>query len=399
MRDSHFMKDTLHGYVLNLKGNYFFSSDAITNGFASDYYFGKFLTEDLKNDVSGNLSAVNLFAGELNWEASLIFHPDTTNRKVEAFISYRNRSYASSRFSNDFFELFFRGNKMFAGKTADLGDFFFQQFKYHQFVFGIGNEFNIGPGQRLFVGADIAINQGIRFLKVIGKQSDLYTDPGAEFVDADLQLNIFTDDSAAQHPSKLDGTGYSGDFYLEYETEKNLLSFSVENAGSIHWNKWSTEVAIDTSFHFEGIDVRDLFDIGDSIQVNNGALDSSFYQNFVQNRTEHRIITKLPMKISGAYTVFLLEHKYSVTAGIDVLLNTYSSMRFFGEVKYMLNRSTKIGLVIASGGYTPLCGGLNITHQFPRNYKIGIGSNYVYPMISYKQGKSQGAYLSLSKSF
>lgn len=395
---SHFMKDSTQRFLLDVRSNYFFASDAITNEFASDYYLGKFLADGLKDGVSKNLTDQNLFAGEINWDVSLTFHPDTNNRKVETYIAYRNRGHVDSRFSKDFFQLFFHGNEMFAGKTADLGDFSFQQFSYRQIVFGISNQFDIPGKGKIFIGADIAINQGMKFLKVKGRSSTLYTDPGGEYIDADLHATIFTDDSAAQHPSKLDGTGYSGDFYLEYETEKSLLAFSVENFGSIHWNKWSTQVSLDSTFHFDGIDVRDLFDIGDSIKVQT-SLDSTFYQNFAKSRTEQRITTQLPMKISGSYSLMFPECKLTATLGIDVLLNTYSTMRYFAAVNYKINRSNQVGLTMATGGYTGLHGGLSFLHLFPWHLKLEIGSNYLYPMMSFKTGKSQGAYLSLSKSF
>jgi len=395
----HFMKDTSQDVLLKLQGNYFFASNVITNKFAGDYFQGKFLTEDLKDNVSKNLSAQNIFAGEAGWEASLTFHPDTGNNKVEAFIAYRSRSHSDARFSADFFNLFFRGNKMYGGKTAELGDFFFQQYSYRQFVFGIGNQFAVPGNAKLYVGADIAINQGIKFLKVIGRSASLYTDPGGEFIDADLHATIFTDDSAAQHPSRLDGSGYSGDVYIEYATEKSNMNFSVENFGSIHWNKWSTEVSLDSTFHFDGIDVRDIFDIGDSIQVKDVGLDSVFYKNYVQDKSEHRVNTQLPMKISGSYTQFFHENKLAATIGIDVLLNTYSQMRYFAAMNYRFSRSNEAGIVVSTGGYTGFHAGIRLAHVFPWHLKAELGSSYIYPMVTYETGKSQGAYLSLSKSF
>ncbi len=396
---SHFMKDSSQSFLLSLQENYFFASGVITNEFATDYYRGKFLTDEVKDGVSDNLTPINSFAGEANWEASLTFHPDTNNRNVEAFIAYRNRAYSGARFSKDFFNLFFRGNKMFAGKTANLSDFAFQQYSYRQIVFGIGNRFSLSENKKLYVGADIAINQGIKFLKVNSRTSTLYTDPGGEFIDADLHATILTDDSAAQHPSKLDGTGYSGDFFIEYETENSLISISVENFGSIQWNKWSTKVSLDSTFHFEGIDVKDIFEIGDSIKVTGVALDSVFYINYVMNKTEQRVTTRLPMKISGSYTLKLNELKVSTTFGIDVLLNTYSSVRYFGAINYKISRANQVAILLASGGYTVFQAGLSYIHFFPRHLKLEVGSNSIYPMITYKTGKSQGAYLSLSKSF
>lgn len=396
---SHFVKDSTRSFFLKTGGNYFFSSDAVTNGFASDYYKGSFLTEEMKNNVSANLSSTNFFGGEANWEASLTFHPDTNNRKVEALIAYRSRAHADSRFSEDFFNIFFRGNKMYAGKSANLSNFFYQQYSYRQIVFGIGSAFNLSAKNKLYVGADLAINQGISFMKVTGKKATIYTDPAGEYIDADLHATILTDDSAGQHPSKLDGTGYSGDFYLELETENSLFAVSAENFGSIHWNKWSTQVSIDSTFHFEGIDIDEIFDIEDSIKVTDFSLDSSFNKNFIRSRSEQRIKTNLPAKISASWTLFFNQHKVDATFGADLLLNTYASPRYYAGIGFKISRSSRIGFIMATGGYTDFHAGLNIVHLFPWHMKLELGSNYIYPMVSFKSGKSQGAYLSLSKSF
>jgi len=396
---SHFMKDSMHTVLFNLRGNYFFGSDAITNEFASHYYLGKFIDEELKDNVTKNLSTMNRFGGQASWDASLTFHPDTSNNKVEAYIAFRTRLHSSATFSKDFFELFFRGNKMYAGETADLSNFSFQNYKYHQFVFGIGNEFRISDNGKLYLGADLAINRGIEFLDVTTENAVLYTAEDGEYIYADLHAKIYTDDSTEQHPSKLDGSGYSGDFYLEYESENSLLSFSVENYGSIQWNKWSTIVTLDSSFSFEGIEVKDLFDIGDSIRITGANLDSTYYQNFVNNKKEGRVTTMLPMKVSGFYTFYFNNRNVSATAGIDALLNTNAKNRYYAGVAWKINRSNKIGVNMATGGYTSFHMGLGITHWFPWNVKLEVGSHYLYPMITYKTGKSQGAYLSLSKSF
>ncbi len=395
---SHFLKDTTQHVLISTYGNYFFASDVITNQFAGDYYQRKFISTDDENSITKNLSDQNIFGGEANWQVALTFRPDTSNHHLQAYIAYRNRGHVDSKFSKDFFELYFRGNKMFGGKTADMSDFSYHQYSYRQFVFGISNEFSISNSGKLFIGADIAINNGISFLKIETGGSSLYTDPIGEYIDADLHATIQTDDSASQHPSKLDGTGYAGDFYLEYETENSIVAFSVENFGSIHWNKWSTEVSIDSTFHFDGIDVRDLFDLKDSVKINT-SFDSTFYQNFIQNRKEQRITTDLPIKVSGSYTRSFPENKLSATLGIDILLKTNSTMRYIAALNYQVNRSNQIGLVMASGGYTTFHAGLSIVHLFPWHLKFEIGSSYVYPMITYKTGKSQGTYLSLSKSF
>ena len=97
--------------------------------------------------------------------------------------------------------------------------------------------------------------------------------------------------------------------------------------------------------------------------------------------------------------MYFINRTLAATAGIDVLLHTNARNRYFAGVSYKLSRTNQLGVNMATGGYTDFHMGLGYTHWFPWNVKLEFGSHYLYPMITYKSGKSQGAYLSLSKSF
>src|SRR6185436_5515205 len=141
--------------------------------------------------------------------------------------------------------------------------------------------------------------------------------------------------------------------------------FSVENYGSIQWNKRSTSITIDSSFSFEGIEVKDLFDIVDSVRLKGVNLDSMLYDNYVHDKEEGRVTTLLPMKVSGLYTLYFNNHNISATVGMDVLLHANAQNRYYAGATYKINRSNQLGVTVATGGYTSFHAGLGYTHWFP----------------------------------
>ena len=126
-------------FVYKIDADYSFSSDAITNRLAKEYFRNGFISNSMKDDVSKNLFSSNKFAGEFNSSITIGQNLDTIFGllKGSSFIRLSNRSFVHSNFSEDLFELYFRGNKNYADKIADLGPFLLKSFTYQQFSYDI----------------------------------------------------------------------------------------------------------------------------------------------------------------------------------------------------------------------------------------------------------------------
>jgi hypothetical protein len=107
----------------------------------------------------------------------------------------------------------------------------------------------------------------------------------------------------------------------------------------------------------------------------------------------------LPGKVSAVYSRNLMDKRLAARVGIDWLFNTTADLRYHLGADYTLNKSNRIGIVIAYGGFTALHGGLNYVHLFPKKFRLELGSNYLFSMINYKKGLAQGGYLAISKGF
>src|SRR5205823_2745587 len=158
------------------------------------------------DEASKNLKSKNRFGGGADANLFFVFHPDTTNQNFSVYTGVRIRNHIDARFPKDLFEVYFRGNKNYAGKTADFSDFELNSYQYKQFTTGMANAYHLHNG-KLFVGIGINITGGTRFTKISSPHSTLYTQPEGEYLDGNFDVTYQRNDSAAAKFIPDDGKG------------------------------------------------------------------------------------------------------------------------------------------------------------------------------------------------
>jgi hypothetical protein len=351
----------------------------------------------MKDKVSKDLDAMNRFGAGADANLFFVFHPDTMKQNLSVFTGIRTRNHTDSRFSKDLYEIYFRGNKNYADKTADFSDFELNSYQYKQFSVGLANDYRLHSG-KIFIGAGINITGGKQFTKIMSPHSTLYTQQEGEYLDGNFDVTYQRDDSATAGFIPTEGQGISLDFFAEYETHSgDKFTASVENLGNIYWNRFSTTVRIDSVFRFEGIDVSNLFSFNDSLR-SSVSVDST-YKNFLTNRKEERITTHLPVYFSAAYTHPFLLSQFNLTVGISYMAYANSNLNYFIIGNFKINSQNEISPILSYGGYDAFNIGVKYEHQFTHGFSVEVGSNYLSSMIAYNQGHSQGAFVSLAKKF
>jgi len=108
-----------------LSSDFQFASNALTTGLAKTYYLKGFISDDMKDDVSKNLADKNRLGGEFSQAFYYRHKPDTLFGRTDLswFIGIKNVNEINSTFSRDLFEVYFRGNKNYGGKTAYFSGF------------------------------------------------------------------------------------------------------------------------------------------------------------------------------------------------------------------------------------------------------------------------------------
>ncbi|MCC7233595.1 MAG: hypothetical protein IT242_11670 [Bacteroidia bacterium] len=383
---------------LSLFTAYSFSSNALTNEFSQAYFLSKFIDAGMKDRVSMKLtednSAGGFFTGGMMYQHR--FPEDSSGNRVHWYAGLWIRNYLDIKFRKDAFEMYFRGNSSYSGKYAWMDGFHYDYITYQQFQFGMGKSRRKETGTISWT-AGLAINKGESFSMISLPEANMYTDPTGLFLDVQLGLEIRQNDSSSTGLSALNGMGAS--FYGEWSWKNREgleIQASVENAGFIYWNSESAYVQADTTFRFEGIDVSDLLNFGDSIKGNIDN-DSSFVQGFLTNRRNDPYTSLLPCRIMLSCSRDIYQD-WNLTIGLSQTLFTSARPLGFAEIARKFHHH-RIGITASYGEYTFWNMGLNYTAEVAGKWEISAGSSFISAMLNTKSGRSQGAFVSLKKFF
>lgn len=386
--------------VYSVKADYFFGSDAITNRLASEYYRKGFISNEIKDDVSTNLFERNVFGAEYNYSITIGQNLDTIFGLLNgnSFIRLSNRAHIHSKFKEDLFEMYFRGNKKFAGQKADLGPFDFRSISYQQFTYGIERYFR--KNNKMIVwSSSLSLNIGQKYLDYRSEAASLYTAPDGSFIDLDLHLRIRSSDSSHNKLGSFNGYGFSGSGSLIIKDEKqNAWIFSAENLGFISWAKESAYIPIDSTFRFEGIDVSDIFDFSDTLPKKI-TTDSAYKQAFLVDRSKKSFSAMLPFYIRGSYSAQIHPGKLILQIGVEHSFFAGAIPRGFSELKYNFKKRHQLALNLSYGGYTFWNFGIDYNGIIGKSWVLRTGTDYLGAMLNKNHGLSQGAFIGIEKYF
>ena len=356
-----------------------------------------FINDDVKDAVSKKLSSLNRFGADFNW------HIDYSH-KVDSFLGLSHcilgvklldRTHLSSRFSEDAFELYFRGNKNYVGKTADLSDFRFNSLHYQELSFSLGHWFR--KGDNLFEwNAGIGIVKGQTFLSIEAPRANIFTSPSGDYLDLDANLTIQRSDSSKSNLSAVNGVGAAFNLAFKWQdAHSRILRFEASGLGVIGFNSNSSIVTADTSFRFEGIDVSDLFNFHDSIRGSIN-LDSSLVQPYLKRRDYQSKTLVMPANFLLSYTIPLAS-QWTMEAGLLYTMQSEAMPMIFQVYSWRINEKHTAALRLRFGGYSGIHFGLSYKLKF-KSWRLGIGSDYIDGFLN-PHSTAQGAFLSLGKYF
>lgn len=387
-----------HHAALNFSFDYSIESESANNEIIEHYYRGKFISNALKDNVSKNLTEHNRSGGSINGGFNYIqkFRSDS-NAALLWSVGLHSRYYLDLSFPQDAFEIYFRGNKQFRGKQAELDDIYLRSISYQQFYFGIHKDYYRSSTQSGWSAA-LALNKGQKLFSLEIPKASVITADDGYYLDVDLSIKIRQNDSASSALSAFNGFGFSG-FLQYYHRNKQGHEFrmAANNLGFINWNNKSSYVPADSTFRFEGIDISQLFDFTDTVKatINN---DSSFVQGFLTRREKQSFTHLLPFETGISYRHVFNDRIY-LESGIRQRWFTKAIPLIYSEVAYQFNEQHKARTKLSYGNYSGLRLGLAYSFNYRNSWSFSIESDYLSSLLVYSSGRSQGAFVSLSKYF
>ncbi|MBL0256989.1 MAG: hypothetical protein IPQ03_05450 [Bacteroidetes bacterium] len=382
---------------LQIGSGYEFSSDAITNNLAQSYFLAKFISSSIKDEVSKHAYPVNRFGADAGYSISY-------SHKLDSFFhrsgfswnaAFSDMNHLHGKFTRDAFELYFRGNAAYAGKTAEMGEFDFSLLHYQQIKIGMSKETKC-QRRTYNYSIGLALNIGQKFQSIHSDRANLFTSEDAEYLDIDFDIALRGSDSSKNKMGSMNGLG--GSLFLGWsvrDESKNEFEIQLSNLGIIQFNDHSYIVPADSVFRFEGIDATELFDFSDTIRTAISS-DSSFVQGFLHRRKTESYQYNLPARLSLAYHRHLTE-KDLVSIGLDQVFFSSYLPHGWGKYQHRFNEHHQLGLILGYGGYTVWQAGLCYNLKIGKSWLFQLESRNLSGWINTKSGRAQGAFVSLSK--
>ena len=372
----------------SIKGEYSFdayydiSSNSITSGFFKKLYNGEHISYNDKVESSLNLGEANRFGAEIssnfNWTSPLSlfqnWHPT---------IGFGYRQIASLGFTNDFYDLVFYGNTRFKGENAVFSNSHINYLHYQSVQFGlrkkIGNtdfQFNLG------------LVKGSQGLQTTISNGQLFTGENGDYLDLNLNAQLAMSDSNKTGLQHWSGSGFVANVAFSYDlNDKSTVNFSLENIGHIAWNTNNSSYQIDSSFHWEGATVDNIFNLTDSvfqIETNSDSLINGY-------ETISDFTSLIPARIFVSYNY--RNENIGLRISLDHMLNTSYIPHLQAASTINLNNNFGLMINLGYGGFTNFHYGSGFFLNFD-HFKVNLLCNALNGLIS-NSGRTQTATLKL----
>lgn len=384
------------GSAMGASFDYGFNSSNITVKYFNRFYRGEFIDEDLKQSVFKRTKEKNRAGYDLNYGLWYVQNPDSASGKNTSwFVSLRSRAHADAQFTGDLFKTYFAGNKQFAGKTAQLGESRFNYLSYRQVQLGMSILSDKGNAKVRF-GAGLSFLKGEQNINIFLRRGNFYTDLNGLYIDADMALEIRNSDFSDRKFFDMKGYGAALDLFLGIEKPKSIFRFELSDFGFIDWNKNAQSTRNDTSIRFEGINIANLFEIGDSLVNSLNADSIKTDMGFVTESYSYS--TPLPAFMHLAYTYKAKENLF-VNIGFVYRMAANYSPYIYAGTEHKLKSGFGINTRFAWGGYGTYNIGFAASKQFGKAFKVHLGTNNLEGVIITGAANGVGAYINLTGYF
>lgn len=383
-----------HAVTLNTFGQ--FGSNAITTDFVYSFLNGQYLDDATKDPVRDKLGRYNRAGFDWMTEISYLNMGDSVLGKHWGYyLGIKNRMYADTRFNQDLFNLTFYGNRDYAGQTADFGNLNADLVMYQQFQVGFVKQI-VASNDLHTLGFGVSFINGNLRNSITGTRGTLYTEANGDYLDIDAAVSLQRTDPTHTNFLANNGSGLSADFFYEGRLdEKNIVSLSLNDFGFINWDRPGDQLSIDSTLHFTGVQVENIF-------TTTGTDFSNFadtMSQYLHTRSDYRYgLMMLPINLSLSYTR-LLGERVMLQGGMQLrTMNGFSPLIYAKGIFYP-HKHVMIGTTIGYGGFTTLNVGLDLGFDFGKGWIVQINTRNLEGVVPNTFGTGLSAGFTFNKMF
>jgi hypothetical protein len=373
--------------IINLSGGYSLNSNSINNNFIR-FFRNNFITDQNKSDNEKRLKAVNRAGLEMN--AGLTWMQK--GKKFTYVVGLNERRMFNAKFSKDFFELVFRGNGNYVGKSAQLSPLKITYFNYESIYLGLQKDL---PEKKLMIGGGISLIRGGTFDQVKIKKGTVYTDTASAFIDFNMNYQLAYPNNQASVFGNTNGLGLSGTFYLSWIRNKGQLNFEIRDLGFIRYKNLNVYSG-NSSYRYNGYDVNNILQFNDSI-FNNLKTDSVAKSIGLQKEKKN-ITYMIPATFHINY-VYNYSDRLTLVGGVKHIINASYIPRVYIKSVYYLKKDLIIIPVLAYGGFGRADIEFGISKSFHDKLMISANLFYLEYFLMPKRSSGNGLSMSITKLF
>ena len=393
-----FFPDTAQHLNVSIGGGYTYGSSVMNNQFLNKFIFGGEITREDKDHVYEKLTGNNRLGGDFNYQLNTEIPIDSFFKRsnVSLVFGIENTEHIDGEFSSDLFKFTFDGNKQFAGESLDLAGTNYTYYKYQKVNFGLV-KYRYYDGIIAKEGVTVSIIKGEEHKAITVPKGSIFTEQLGREIDVDLNYLYNSSDTENKGFGAFNGYGVSTDLFTEIILKNgDKIFLGVEDLGFIHWNKNSIQIEADSTFHFEGVEVDNIFDLNDSL-LSNISKDSII--NSISTRNEKGDYSiALPTAVNINYTKVINE-KWKINVGIyHKILSNYFPL-ISTNYYYYFNKRFVVKAHISYGGYGKLNTGLALAKSVSKYFNVFVGTNNIEAFILPSSSYSNSGFIGLKAYF
>ncbi len=348
-------------------------SNALTNSFIDDAFAEGLIDDASKDEVNEKLKSHNRI-GFYN-EISGFYRGKDIIKGFTLNAALKSSELFNAEFSDDAFNLIFKGNKYFAGKSANLSDFNFNYLAYEEIKIGLEKDF-----KNKWFSAQISYLSGSRYQKMRIKDASLFTSEDGDSLNFTGDLDILTDGEIKRQPATFRGNGAAINLDFSYTPSgtQNILNLSIHDLGFIKW-KDIDHYQSNTNLAFEGQIITDLISFQDSL-INNfygDSIPAILNADYNQGNTSKT----LPTLFYTSYTQ-QLSNRIFATLAIKYRMNANYIPRISLSLPCELPWHIVAKPIIAYGGYNTFDFGFAASALIAKKFIAGFETFYFEDAIA-----------------
>lgn len=376
--------DTTKRFEIGLNSSHDIQTTSISLKFANTLLKGGELTEDFTSKTLAKQNDINRIGREFSNElyfADYQFTPFKQN-KYGLFAEIGYQSLSSGIYSQDLFEMVFKGNQNFIGDSAQFSGTGFKHYDFQNIGLGL-----IDKKTKSFLTLNFINLQN--YAAGIATKGSYFMSPDS--TEVDLALNAQSLNTYGTNFTK--GMGIALNLTLNFEVpwrnEKTaIFQFKIKNFGAVKVNKLNS-YEVDTNMAFSG------FKFEDFLTNNSTDLSSISWLDTLNVRTD----TISEMIVLPALIQFgkVLDKNFTGKTQSFFGIKLYPSLNYVPKLylgfDYKATNEFHIGATGTYGGFGVLRVGVYANYQ-TKKLDFGFGTEDIYGLIS-KNGFGQMLHLKL----